>query len=75
MSRRDAAAIDRALRVNRFEDAGAMVEMVETLENGSRTAPADQSAADLGVPTLDDVDRTLLGLMRCAAENGQIGCD
>jgi len=51
------------------------VEMVETLENGSRTAPADQSAADLGVPTLDDVDRTLLGLMRCAAENGQIGCD
>ena len=55
-----------------IEESGAMVE---TLENGSCTAPADQSAPDLGVPTLDDVDRTLLGLMSCAAENGQIGCD
>jgi hypothetical protein len=55
-----------------IEESGAMVE---TLENGSCTAPADQSASDLGVPTLDDVDRTLLGLMSCAAENGQIGCD
>jgi hypothetical protein len=49
--------------------------MMETLENGSAAAPADQSAVDLGIPTLDDIDPTLLGLMRCAAENGVIGCD
>jgi hypothetical protein len=53
------------------ETGGAMVE---TLENGSCTAPADQSAAELGLPTLDDIDRSLLGLMSCAAENGAIGC-
>jgi hypothetical protein len=48
--------------------------MVETLENGSCSAPADQPAAELGLPTLDDIDRGLLGLMSCAAENGAIGC-
>jgi hypothetical protein len=53
------------------ETSGAMVE---TLENGSCSAPADQSAAELGLPTLDDIDRGLLSLMSCAAENGAIGC-
>ncbi len=48
---------------------------METLENGSAAAPADQSAVDLGIPTLDGIDPTLLGLMRCAAENGLIGCE
>jgi hypothetical protein len=38
-------------------------------------APADQSALDLGVPTLDDIDPALLDVMRCAAENGLIGCE
>jgi hypothetical protein len=49
--------------------------MMETLENGSGAAPADQSAADRGIPTLDDIDPALLGLTRCAAENGLIGCE
>jgi hypothetical protein len=49
--------------------------MMETLENGSAAAPADQSAVDLGIPTLDGIDPTLLGLMRCAGENGLIGCE
>jgi hypothetical protein len=49
--------------------------MMETLENGSCTAPADQSAVELGIPTLDDIDPELLGLMSCAAENGLIGCE
>jgi hypothetical protein len=53
-------------------DAGMMME---TLENGSCTAPADQSAVELGIPTLDDIDPELLGLMSCAAENGLIGCE
>lgn len=53
------------------EASGAMVE---TLENGSCTAPTDQPAAELGLPTLEDIDRGLLGLMSCAAENGAIGC-
>lgn len=53
------------------EASGAMVE---TLENGSCTAPTDQSAAELGLPALDDIDRGLLSLMSCAAELGAIGC-
>jgi hypothetical protein len=57
------------------EGAGANAgTMMETLENGSCAAPADQSALDLGIPTLDDIDPALLGLMSCAAENGLIGC-
>ncbi len=53
------------------EESGSMVE---TLENGSCTAPADQSASELGIPSLDDIDPELLGVMSCAAENGVIGC-
>jgi hypothetical protein len=49
--------------------------MVETMENGSCAAPADQSAEALGLPTLDDVDATLLDALSCAAERGLSGCD
>lgn len=49
--------------------------MVETMENGSCAAPADQSASALGLPTLDDVDATLLDAMSCAAERGLSACD
>lgn len=54
------------------ENAGMMME---TLENGSCAAPADQSMLDLGIPTLDDIDPALLLVMSCAAENGLIGCE
>jgi hypothetical protein len=58
------------------EGTGANVGiMMETLENGTCAAPADQSALDLGIPTLDDIDPALLGVMSCAAENGLIGCE
>lgn len=60
----------------RIEGTGANVGiMMETLENGSGAAPADQSALDLGIPTLDDIDPALLGVTSCAAENGLIGCE
>lgn len=36
---------------------------MDMLENRSRAAPADQSALALGIPTLDDLDPKLLGVM------------
>jgi len=54
-----------------MEASGSMLEM---RENGSCAAPTDQSAAELGLPTLDDVDAELLTVMGCAAENGLVGC-
>jgi hypothetical protein len=49
--------------------------MVETMENGSCAAPADQARSALGLPTLDDVDAVLLDAMSCAAERGLSACD
>lgn len=49
--------------------------MVETMENGSCAAPADQSASELGLPTLEDVDAALLDAMSCAAQRGLSACD
>lgn len=49
--------------------------MVETMENGSCAAPADQTASALGLPTLQDVDSGLLDAMSCAAERGLSACD
>lgn len=49
--------------------------MTETRENGSGAAPADQSAVDRDIPTLDDIAPARLGLMRCAPEIGLIGCE
>jgi hypothetical protein len=54
-----------------MEASGSMVEM---RQDGSCAAPTDQSAAELGLPTLDDVDAELLTVMGCAAENGLVGC-
>jgi hypothetical protein len=50
-------------------------EMVETMENGSCAAPADQSPSALGLPTLDGVEPALLEAMSCAAERGLSACD
>jgi hypothetical protein len=65
---------DPSLRRTSFqiETDGEMMEMVE---NGSCSAPADQSATELGLPTLADIDPALLEVMSCAAQNGLIGCD
>lgn len=49
--------------------------MVETMENASCAAPADQAPSALGLPTLDDVDSTLLDALSCAAERGLSACD
>lgn len=54
------------------ENDGAMVE---TMPSGSCSAPADQSALELGLPTLSDIDAAMLDAMSCAAENGLIGCE
>jgi hypothetical protein len=66
------------LRRSSFQVEGTGVNagmMMETLENGGCAAPADQSAVEIGIPTLDDIDPALLGVMSCAAENGLIGCE
>jgi hypothetical protein len=54
---------------------GVPGDMVETISNGSCATPADQSATELGLPTLGDIDPALLEAMSCAAENGSIGCE
>lgn len=62
------------LRQSSFS-VGVPGDMVETVSNGSCATPADQSATELGLPTLGDIDPALLEAMSCAAENGSIGCE
>lgn len=49
--------------------------MQETMQEGSCTTPTERSAAELGLPSLDELDGDALAVMTCAAENGLRGCE